>query len=204
MAGETPDRAGKGVRIEHMPVAVKNLVDIMLGINPNFDIEDWLVQKAEEDLSLINIDLHREKTQLEQKIHRLEALADRLNPTRYNEVNEGQTNLFDCFDITPPIKHLVDRITQEHHDDPHPANTLTDLLLDDSCDDPLLALTAQTMLICAQNKIGDGSDWIQLEELFAPLEKNDISRPECIEALDYLLITGQIHEIDDDCFIPEM
>lgn len=204
MAGDGSDRANAKVRLEHMPPAVKKLVDTMLGINPNFEIEDWLVQKAEEDLSLINLDLEREKTQLRQRIHRLESLAERLNSKIPKGLEDGQTNLFDSFDISPPIKHLVDRISSDYQEDPHPAGTITDLLLDDSCDDPLLALTAQMMLMAAQNKIGDGANWVDIEDLFKPLLSNGISKNECIEALDYLLMSGQIHEIDDDCFIPEM
>ena len=60
------------------------------------------------------------------------------------------------------------------------------------------------MLMAAQNKIGDGANWVDIEDLFRPLLNNGISKNECIEALDYLLMSGQIHEIDDDCFIPEM
>ena len=93
MAGDGSDRANAKVRLEHMPPAVKKLVDTMLGINPNFDIEDWLVQKAEEDLSLINLDLEREKTQLKQRIHRLESLAERLNSKIPKGVEDGQTCL---------------------------------------------------------------------------------------------------------------
>ena len=59
------------------------------------------------------------------------------------------------------------------------------------------------MLIVAQEKVGGGSSWIELDELFSPLTENGISQEECDEALDHLLITGQIHEIDDDCFIPD-
>ena len=59
------------------------------------------------------------------------------------------------------------------------------------------------MLIVAQEKVGTGADWVGLEGLFSPLIKNGITEQECNEALDHLLITGQLHEVDDDCFIPE-
>ena len=57
--------------------------------------------------------------------------------------------------------------------------------------------------IVAQEKVGKGASWIDLEDLFSPLLENGISQEECDEALDHLLITSQIHEIDDDCFIPD-
>lgn len=203
MAEDSRDKSERRLRVDQMPLAVKRLVDTMLGIDPNFEIEDWLIQKANEDLALIELDIERERKQLEQRIHRLESLAKRLAPEDIREVPKGQTNLFDCFDIPLPLKHLTDRIEDITDEEPHPAGTFINLLPNDGCDDPLLAVTAQMMLIVAQEKVGKGASWIELEDLFSPLLENGISQEECDEALDHLLITSQIHEIDDDCFIPD-
>ena len=203
MAEDSRDKSERRLRLDQMPLAVKRLVDTMIGIDPNFEIEDWLIQKANEDLALIELDIERERKQLEQRIHRLESLAKRLAPEDIREVPKGQTNLFDCFDIPLPLKHLTDRIEDITDEEPHPAGTFINLLPNDGCDDPLLAVTAQMMLIVAQEKVGKGASWIDLEDLFSPLLENGISQEECDEALDHLLITSQIHEIDDDCFIPD-
>ena len=203
MAEDSRDKSERRLRVDQMPLAVKRLVDTMLGIDPNFEIEDWLIQKANGDLALIELDIERERKQLEQRIHRLESLAKRLAPEDIREVPKGQTNLFDCFDIPLPLKHLTDRIEDITDEEPHPAGTFINLLPNDGCDDPLLAVTAQMMLIVAQEKVGKGASWIELEDLFSPLLENGISQEECDEALDHLLITSQIHEIDDDCFIPD-
>lgn len=203
MAEDSRDKSERRLRMDQMPLAVKRLVDTMIGIDPNFEIEDWLIQKANEDLALIELDIERERKQLEQRIHRLESLAKRLAPEDIREVPKGQTNLFDCFDIPLPLKHLTDRIEDITDEEPHPAGTFINLLPNDGCDDPLLAVTAQMMLIVAQEKVGKGASWIDLEDLFSPLLENGISQEECDEALDHLLITSQIHEIDDDCFIPD-
>tara|TARA_A100001035_G_scaffold258377_1_gene235065 strand:+ start:257 stop:898 length:642 start_codon:yes stop_codon:yes gene_type:complete len=203
MAEDSRDKSERRLRLDQMPLAVKRLVDTMIGIDPNFEIEDWLIQKANEDLALIELDIERERKQLEQRIHRLESLAKRLAPEDIREVPKGQTNLFDCFDIPLPLKHLTDRIEDITNEEPHPAGTFINLLPNDGCDDPLLAVTAQMMLIVAQEKVGKGASWIDLEDLFSPLIENGISQEECDEALDHLLITSQIHEIDDDCFIPD-
>ena len=203
MAEDSRDKSERRLRLDQMPVAVKRLVDTMIGIDPNFEIEDWLIQKANEDLALIELDIERERKQLEQRIYRLESLAKRLAPEDIREVPKGQTNLFDCFDIPLPLKHLTNRIEDITDEEPHPAGTFINLLPNDGCDDPLLAVTAQMMLIVAQEKVGKGASWIDLEALFSPLLENGISQEECDEALDHLLITSQIHEIDDDCFIPD-
>ncbi len=203
MAEENRDKSEGRLRVDQMPLAVKHLVDAMMGIDPNFEIEDWLIKKANEDLALLGLDIERERIQLEQRIHRLESLAKRLIPEDIREIPKGQTNLFDCFDIPLSLKHLTNRIEEIGDEEPHPAGTFINLLPDDGCDDPLLAVTAQMMLIVAQEKVGSGASWIELHELFSPLSENGISQEECDEALDHLLITGQIHEIDDDCFIPD-
>ena len=203
MAEDNRDQSERRLRIDQMPIAVKRLVDAMIGIDPHFKIEDWLIRKAKEDLALLETDLEREKLQLKQRINRLEAIAKRLAPEDIRETPEGQTNLFDCFDIPLPLRHLANRVEEIVDEEPHPAGTFINLLSDDECDDPLLAVTAQMMLIVAQEKVGRGANWISLEDLFSPLTNNGISADECNEALDHLLIKGKIHEIDDDCFIPD-
>ena len=203
MAEDNREKSGRGLQIDQMPPTVKRLIDAMVGIDPEFKIEDWLVKKANEDLEMLESDIAREKLQLEQRIHRLEAISKRLSPEDMREIPKGQTNLFDCFDIPLPLKHLTNRIEEIVDEEPHPAGTFINLLPDDGCDDPLLAVTAQMMLILAQEKVGRGASWVELSELFSPLLENGISQDECNEALDHLLITGQIHEVDDDCFVPE-
>ena len=202
MAEDSRDKSERELRIDQMPLAVRKLVDSMAGIDPHFNLEEWIGRKANEDLLLLEKDIERERIQLEQRIHRLEMIAKRLYPEDIREVPQGQTNLFDCFDISEPLKHLASRI-EAIDDDPHPAGTFINLLPNDNIDDPLLAVTAQMMLIAAQEKVGNGANWVELGELYLPLINNGISQEECDEALDHLLMTNQIHEIDDDCFIPD-
>ena len=203
MAEDSRDKNEGRVRVDQMPPAVKKLVDAMLGIDPNFKLEDWLVEKANQELKILKLDLERERTQLSQRLHRLETLQNRVNPEDIREIPKGQTNLFDCFDLPLPIKHLANRIEEIVDEEPHPAGTFLNLLPDDGCDDPLLAVTAQMMLILAQEKLVRGASWIEIRDLFFPLTENGISEEECNEALDHLLMTGQIHEVDDDCFVPD-
>ena len=203
MVGDSRDRFEGKLEIDQLPLAVKRLADIMLGIDANFDIEDWLIKKANDDVALIELDVERERIQVEQRLHRLEALAKRMAPEDMREIPKGQTNLFDCFDIPLPLQYLANRVEEIVDEEPHPAGTFINLLPDSQCDDPLLAVTAQMMLIIAQEKVGNGASWAELEELFAPLLSNGIIPEECDEALDHLLMTGQIHEVDDDCFVPE-
>ena len=202
MADDTKEKESK-LRIEQMPSVVQHLLNTMLSLDPNFKLEEWLEQKAKEDLELIKSDIEREKIQLEQRLFRLENISNQMNPMDIREVPKGQTNLFDCFDIPGPFKHISDRIDSDEFDEPHPAGTFTNLFPNDDCDDPLLAVTAQMMLILVQEKIAKGESWFELGEIYEPLLNNGITIEECDEAIDHLLMTGQLHEIDDDCFIPD-
>jgi hypothetical protein len=203
MVDESHENSEGGIHIDNMPIKVKLLVDTMLAIDPGFDLTEWLVMKAEEDLTLINADLVRERIQLEQRLKRLETIKSRMAPEDIREFPQGQTNLFDCFDVPDPLKHLTERIENMLDQEPHPAGSFLGLTSDESCDDPLLAVTAQMMIIAAHDKIGTGAKWADLSDLYTPLLENGIDPVECDEALDHLISTGQLHEIDDDCFIPD-
>ena len=203
MVDEGYEKSEEKIRIEQLPPIVKRLIDTMSGINPSFNLEDWLIEKAEQDFEVLTLDLERERLQLEQRIHRLNSISKRITSEDLREDPKGQTNLFDCFDLPDPLKHLTKRIDEIVEDDPHPVGTFLDLMPGDGCDDPLLAVTAQMMMIVAQEKVGNGASWIELEEMFAPLIGNGFIPEECDEALDHLLMTGQIHEVDDNCFIPD-
>jgi len=202
MADDSNEKESK-LKIEQMPSVVQQLLNTMLSLDPNFKLEEWLEQKAKEDLELIKSDIEREKIQLEQRLFRLENISNQMDPIDIREVPKGQTNLFDCFDIPEPFKHISDRIDSADYDEPHPAGTFTNLFPNDDCDDPLLAVTAQMMLILVQEKIAKGESWVELGEIYEPLLNNGITIEECDEAIDHLLMTGQLHEIDDDCFIPD-
>lgn len=203
MADDSKDWGESKLRVEEMPISVQKLVDAMLSIDPHFSIESWLEEKAKEDLNLIKSDINREKIQLEQRLYRLQNIVNKLDPVDIREVPNGQTNLFDCFDIPESFKHISERIDDSDYEEPHPAGTFINLFPNDDCDDPLLAVTAQMMLIFIQEKTGKGASWVEIADIYKPMIENGVSIEECDEAIDHLLVTGQIHEIDDDCFIAD-
>jgi len=203
MADDSKDWGESKLRVEEMPISVQKLVDAMLSIDPHFSIESWLEEKAIEDLNLIKSDINREKIQLEQRLYRLQNIVNKLDPVDIREVPNGQTNLFDCFDIPESFKHISERIDDSNYEEPHPAGTFLNLFPNDDCDDPLLAVTAQMMLIFIQEKTGKGASWVEIADIYKPMIENGVSIEECDEAIDHLLVTGQIHEIDDDCFIAD-
>ncbi|PXY77270.1 MAG: hypothetical protein CXX80_01170, partial [Methanobacteriota archaeon] len=117
-------------------------------------------------------------------------------------------NLFDCFDIVDrglannqKKNHLQQ--TDEDELEPHPASYLTALLPGEACDDSFLAITAQSILFEIHRIVGEGKDSAPLEMIAETLLARKISKEEIEEALDHLLMQGEIHEVEDNCFIAE-
>ena len=189
--------------IECLPASVQTLYQVMLGINPDFSIQQWLEQKAEEDLTLIERDLERERIHLAQKIHRIDQLSSRAKK-EVAELPLGQKNLFDCFDLSETMTHLRERHEVQDDDDfAHPASVFLNLMQDEGADDPLLAITAQKILVLAEARKDKIEPWITAKELFKILGKQEISEKECEEAIDYLIMSHQLFEIEEDCFVAE-
>ena len=124
MADDSKDWGESKLRVEEMPISVQKLVDAMLSIDPHFSIESWLEEKAIEDLNLIKSDINREKIQLEQRLYRLQNIVNKLDPVDIREVPNGQTNLFDCFDIPESFKHISERIDDSNYEEPAPCRHL--------------------------------------------------------------------------------
>jgi len=193
-------------RFTDLPEAVQRLADTMLGIDSEWRFEDWLQAKAEADIEILQLDIDRARLQTEQKLFRIESLSQRLDQPEPVEKEGAQKNLFDCFDIVERglanAKKGVPHVN-ENDSEPHPASYLASLLPGEESDDPLLAITAQSILIEISQIIANGADFAPLEDLARPLLDRDFSEAEIEEALDYLLLQGEIHEVEDNCFITD-
>jgi hypothetical protein len=203
---ERSEAGGSGLDSGPLPEVLERLCDAMHGLDPDWNLEVWLIKKAEEEIELLKMDLERERIKLEQKIHRVDSIANRLEPE--TEIYEAsQTNLFDCFDITavntknPFIPVPVQN--EDPTDHPHPAKNLLDYLPGEVSDDPLLAVVAQMVLFEMDNIMGGGVEMASIKQLNDVLSKRGISPEEVDEAIDHLLMAGAIHEIEDDCFVPD-
>lgn len=203
---ERSGAGGSGLDSGPLPEVLERLCDAMHGLDPDWNLEMWLIKKAEEEIELLKIDLERERIKLEQKIHRVDSIANRLEPEI--EISEAnQTNLFDCFDITAVNTNSpfvpADIQDEDSIDHPHPAKNLLDYLPGEVSDDPLLAVVAQMVLFEIDNLMGRDVEMVSIKQLNDILSKREISPEEVDEAIDHLLMASAIHEIEDDCFIPD-
>ena len=90
-----------------LPDELQRLWDTMLRLDPDWDMNNWLIERANEEMKIVEANLGREKMRLEQRIARLEALANRIG--RDIELDEGGTrqyNLFDAFGSTEPTEEV--------------------------------------------------------------------------------------------------
>lgn len=199
------------VRVESMPSEVQRLAEVMQSVDPNWTLAEWLVEQARLSLNLVSADLKRERLAVEQRLHRLESIARRLEPPNDQTADPLQKNLFDCFnlEIDAAMKGLGSRAAQpekplqdDHAEDLlHPAASFLNLLPDDEGDDPLLAVACQMLLVVVEHEMGKGEPCATLDRMFKGMNEHGVAPDEIDEAIDHLLAIGALIEIDDDCFI---
>ena len=210
MADEHKNEQEHRVSVEDMPAEVRQLSDAMLGVNPNWNVHDWIVEQANMTMDLLALDLLREKVVIDQRLQRLDDLGRRLEPETSAEEQDDphQRNLFDCFDLNEPhaLRGLGERATSEPaveqvSEETHPANIFLDLMPDANTDDPLLAIACQSVIMSIELELARGEPVASLQAIFDHTRASNIQDDETDEALDHLLTTGLVIEVDDDCFI---
>jgi len=211
MGEEHKNEQERRVSFDDMPAEVRQLADAMLGVNPQWNVHDWLIEQANLSMDLLALDLLREKVMIDQRLQRLDDLGRRLETDEKNEhldEDPNQRNLFDCFDLNDEhaLRGLGERATEPVNyaplgEEQHPSNIFLDLLPNANTDDPLLAIACQSVIIGIELEVAKGEPLATLQAIFAHTRASNIDDSETDEALDHLLTTGMVIEIDDDCFI---
>ena len=182
-----------------LPDELQRLWDTMLRLDPDWDMFEWLKERATEELKIIDANLVREKMRLEQRIARLEALANRIG--RDIELDEGGTRQCNLFDAFGPIHQAEEDVhSDEGAWEPHPASAHLQYLPDDIGDDPLLAVCAQAILLHFEMKAENEDLPETLEGLGLALVPRGIETDELVEGLEWLLAQGSVIEIDENVF----
>ena len=187
-----------------LPEEVQRLWETMLRLDPKWDMHAWLSGRAQEELKLIEANLGKERMRLEQRISRIEALANRIGREReLSEEDPHQCNLFDLFGSESP--RLKEEAEEEGGDswEPHPAAVHIGYLSDDAGDDPLLAVCAQSILLHLEEAAAMDLLPVSLESLGEELMPRGIDSEELVEALEWLLEQGRLVEVEENEFIIE-
>lgn len=185
-----------------LPEEVQRLWETMLRLDPNWDMHAWLSERAQEEMKLVEANLGREKMRLEQRISRIEALANRIGREReLAEEDPHQCNLFDLFGSEST--QVKEETEQEDTWEPHPAAVHIGYLSDDAGDDPLLAVCAQSILLQMEEAAARNLLPVSLESLGEELIPRGIESDELVEALEWLLEQGRLIEVEENEFILE-
>jgi len=195
------------IDVNSLPDIVRELWESMLRLDPNWDFQEWISDRAEEDLRLMEVQLERERMRLEQRMHRVEAMVRKLR--RRGEIigkfalnDPQQKNLFDIF---PPLqKKGVEPTTPDcldDHDERHPAESLVDYLPGETGDDPLLAICAQLILLHLEDAKATAQPTLSFDNICEYLEKRGVESDEIVEALEWLIVHGEVVEIEEDRFV---
>ena len=195
-----PDEGGGSPRIDirALPDSVARLWETMLRLDPSWDLADWLDERANEELGLVEGHLGRERLRLEQRLHRLETLVKRLK--RQREVVErttwtdpNQRNLFDVFEKD----EVVEKVEIDEGLEGLPAVDFGSL---EAGDDPLLAIVAEHVLSIIEKASDEGPEPVHFDSLLEELVPLGIRADEVDEAVAWLLQRTAIVELGEDAF----
>ena len=195
-----PDEGGGSPRIDirALPDSVARLWETMLRLDPSWDLADWLDERANEELGLVEGHLGRERLRLEQRLHRLETLVKRLK--RQREVVErttwtdpNQRNLFDVFEKD----EVVEKVEIDEGLEGLPAVDFGSL---EAGDDPLLAIVAEHVLSIIEKASDEGPEPVHFDSLLKELVPLGIRADEVDEAVAWLLQRSTIIELGEDAF----
>ena len=200
-----PDESRK-IDAGTLPVELRELWEVMLRLDPHWNIEEWLARRAAEELKLVQANLAKEKMRLEQRLSRVNTLAERMRRRgiQVDEIKWNDPHQRNLFDIFPHVQEgeneELEQESPEPFEEEHPAAILLDYLPGETGDDPLLAIVAQHILLEMDELSATESLPISLDELGDSLESQGINPDEVIEALEWLLEQGEITEVDEDQF----
>ena len=203
MSEESQESRGL-IDVTALPEPVRRMAEVMNGLDPEWSINTWLSQQAEQTLALIRHDLKRERLLLEQRKFRLDDLASRIEPDHIAK-DEHQMSIFDCFGLDQD--RIFSGLSQRkegsrvEEGEAHGAEAFIELLPDDQGDDPLLAVACQLVVMIIDGEIEKGEPVATLNVIFQRMTSHGVSEDEIDEAIDHLLSTGGIIEVDDDCFL---
>ena len=192
-------KGGPKIDIRTLPESVSLLWESMLRKNPNWDLSNWLDERANEELELLESHLGRERLRYEQRLHRIENLSKQMRRRRESIGGSAisdpkQRNLFDVYEPTNK-----EGLSDESETEIGPLVDFGSLSTDD---DLLLAYISQRILIAIEDSSGRG-EGLHFDEIVRLLESPGINSEDIDEAISWLLQNKEIIEIERDVFVVE-
>ena len=191
------DKGGPKIDIRTLPESVSLLWESMLRKNPNWDLSEWLDERANEELELLESHLGREKLRYEQRLHRIENLSKQMSRRR---------RALEHLHCPIQTSGICSTYTVHRRRSPMPKERrpmevpLVDLGTLSTDDDLLLAYISQRILIVIEeaNEKGEG---LHFDNIIRLMESPGITAEDIDESISWLLQKNEIIEIERDVFV---
>jgi hypothetical protein len=191
--GSSEDSSKIRIDPDVLPIEVRELWENMLRIDPSWNLYDWLIDRANEEMELLVSKLNEEQMKLEHRQHRIERLIERVErqmsePKRINDPH--QKNLFDIYTQTKAPIERKNSITPSEVDFPPVDFDLVH-------DDPILRICCEHIL----QEMEESQDAVlheeEMMELCSPLgfDSNEVH-----EAIEHLVTSNQIMHLGEGLY----
>ena len=191
--GSSEDSTKIRIDPDSLPIEIRELWENMLRIDPSWNLHDWLVERANEEMELLVSKLNDEQIKLEHKQHRIERLIERVErqltePKRINDPH--QRNLFDAY--TQPTRKEKDVEIVISSDTEFPPEDV-----DAVDDDPILRICCEHIL---QGMEESRDAALHEDEMMEICSTIGFDSREVQEAMDHLVASNQIVHLGDGLF----
>ncbi len=191
--GSSEDSSKIRIDPDSLPIEVRELWENMLRIDPSWNLYDWLVNCANQEMELLVSKLNDEQLKLEHRQHRIERLIERV---------ERQMN--DSKRITDPHqKNLFDAYKQpKSNDEPkivviQPEEMIPTEDIDSVDDDPILRICCEHIL----QEMEESQDAVLHEdEIREVCSILGFDSKEVQEAIEHLMSSNQIIHLGDGLY----
>ena len=191
--GSSEDSSKIRIDPDSLPIEVRELWENMLRIDPSWNLHDWLVQCANQEMELLVSKLNDEQLKLEHRKHRIERLMERVERQRNgsNRINDPhQKNLFDAY--TQPKSEVDTKIVIVQSEELVPSEDI-----DAVDDDPILRICCEHIL----QEMEESQDAVLHEdEMMDICSLLGFDTKEVQEAIEHLVATNQIIHVGDGLY----
>ena len=191
--GSSEDSSKIRIDPDSLPIEVRELWENMLRIDPSWNLYDWLVECANQEMELLVSKLNDEQLKLEHRQHRIERLIERVErqmsePKRINDPH--QKNLFDAY-AQPKFEDKPKIVVMQ------PEEMIPTEDIDAVDDDPILRICCEHIL----QEMEESQDAVLHEdEMMDICSSLGFDANEVQEAIEHLVSTNQIMHLGDGLY----
>ncbi len=191
--GSSEDSSKIRIDPDSLPIEVRELWENMLRIDPSWNLYDWLVECANQEMELLVSKLNDEQLKLEHRQHRIERLIERVERQIDDSkriTDPHQKNLFDAY--KQPKSNIEPKIVVIQSEDMIPTEDI-----DSVDDDPILRICCEHIL----QEMEESQDAVLHEDdMMEVCSILGFDSKEVQEAIEHLMSSNQIIHLGDGLY----